>query len=1448
MASKSLIDKLIALGGTVPANAEAVPDAVLEGMIAALSGGAPVEVPPSLDPLPAVTAPVTEPVPKPELDPEAVQKAAMDALDYVTQSGYLSKEPTTPEPTGPIRVPAEMEDDELAAYVNANPGNALAQREFTFRENEKSRSWLTNLLDQEQRGWAQGRVARLAQHGLTNALNIPAQGAGLYGVIANPVQGALGIDIGAEAALEYAAEQDRKAYDFWNVTPPRNTGESLAQLSGYLVPIPGAGPTSALGNILEVTTPFVFGATAPRIATNLAISFAAEQGIREAVDGGEDPYTTVFDAIGVADASDSSELPITAGIALAGMATLSLVAPLGMHILRTQKSKPTQMRLVTDINPHGPVGLWSQETAGDLYKAQAVDQTQVLLDQAERAGVPNTADLSRMIDLDTGMAAATRVTNGLETGILRGQHGDFVSPIAPSLLFGVYKKMPKPLQDNVSLYLKLGDYADDLRLQMSSPNPTPGWNPAAELAKVKAQRAQLRALDPQIGAFSNNYQRVTAAVRDFLSTGPYAMLDKKAVAGLGQQRQHYVHHVEQTVNPNDSLLARIVDATESKRDASDTINFLEKRDWLHRRGIGATVDPVDALMDYTRYALQSKLHNDVRMAVIDGFAKSKLGAKTVKKLKGGTPAKIQPPTSPGGKAKVLKAAVPAEEAKAPWLVEGWRNGKKERWHTTRLRANILRMDPYAVTGPVDTVLFGMKRLAEMGMTGPLSVTFAGKTFMRDTVTGWAQAVGRDVGPTPVGAAMAIPKQLFAKMQHGLAKNIEERLATGNPLPFVNPQAQAQLAQRLSLAHMNSLYYRFQSAGGYHGNLNVSPIEAGNNVIRQIEASLPPWVGKVYGRSAKPLIQGLGAIVAAHRELFTAVSEAPRFNAAERMIKAGVPADDAVRRARKITGDNTKSGRSYTVDGKQIRADAVNKEAMVAAPITGAVTEALRKYFPYSNPTIQGMRRMINSAAADPIGFNLKSWASIGIPGLAAVAWNEMLSQNNPDGYNYSEFNFNERSAQDQTMRIYFGIPGQPPEKGIFIDISHEQAMFLSPFQAALYHASGSNEEIKQAVIMAGMNVLENAGNFGLPTFATTGFALGGVDAPDSIWELLSGNAYIAKEDRVGLLPQNIEMWIREQFGQTAIDALEVALAFTDSDFDLKAAMDEGAYQLLERTPVAGPLAGTKTPVTYFTNLNTQDRAKMDAAWTFREYYEEHFLKEDLFRKTPLEDREGGISVPITPIVPRSTAKPVNPIYEMFGEQIYNAVFDDAVGMDVVAARAKYLTQQINYLKAFNAGRKKEFEAFQRELEDTPNAVTEAVTFKQMAEALVASHPARTKAGSPEQAAKQQAQANLKKAKELDVYAQERMKVYTLVKENNLDLGSNFDITRLHAILERERNATMQEHLALLRKVEDDITNQMIAEGLIPPGQRFSFERDLAPMGGPKSPVPQTQQELAPTGP
>ncbi|HWV46787.1 MAG TPA: hypothetical protein VN039_12355, partial [Nitrospira sp.] len=158
-------------------------------------------------------------------------------------STYLPHAPGVPKP------PEAMTDDELKQAIATNPADTGAVAEEKLRAASAGRNFLQNLTDPQTMSWAAGRLLKQVGAGTRNAVDIPAQLAGLYSLgsmgaekladMVTPVEGKTH-DFGSSAASDFANERYAEALRAADVSPPREFGESAANIAGGLVPVGGS--------------------------------------------------------------------------------------------------------------------------------------------------------------------------------------------------------------------------------------------------------------------------------------------------------------------------------------------------------------------------------------------------------------------------------------------------------------------------------------------------------------------------------------------------------------------------------------------------------------------------------------------------------------------------------------------------------------------------------------------------------------------------------------------------------------------------------------------------------------------------------------------------------------------------------------------------------------------------------------------------------------------------------------------------------------------------------------------------------------------------------------------------------------------------------------------------------------------------------------------------------
>lgn len=1265
-------------------------------------------------------------------------------------------------------------DEELEQLIGGFSGNVppeAAEAEAAARKRIDEQSLLQNAVDPKA-------LLRKAGQVVGGAAEIPTSSPiGLVGLLAKGAEFATGADLSADEIMLAAEDIRQKVKASVGISDPRNISESAANLLPNFISVPGS-VKSTLGNLAEIVTPVVVGSGNKRILANFATGLVADQAMRELGDTAADKYKTGFDEVGftggVVDDVNYPEAMKAIGIGLAGMAGASIVTPMLLNTLKSaRRSQMHPLVPIESIDPHGPKNLYTLEKAGDLYKTYFVDEKTALTDIARRARMPDFDEVSKLIDQDTQMSALMRVNEAMRTGALRTKNGSFQVDITPNQLHAQYSRLPPALQTDADMYLKYNDFADILTERIRRNIDVAENQQLLRQANQSAYEISLRS--PIVKDFAAQYQHITEKVRDFLGQGNSAMLSQKAIHNLSTKRKNFVPSDVLGVNPEDNLLARISDATRPIEQRQMDNWYRQHTDDLVT-GVENKANSYESLVDYTRNALKSKMENDVRGAYVQALKNSEWGPDTIR-LASKREMKLHPER----------------------IVEVWEQGKRVKYITSRLQATLLKFDPYVAKYPT---AFYAKRLFEQGATGPLSLTFAPMTALRDSLGGWVFSPKGVKGPGSLEVMTSIPKQIWAKSQLAAVEMLQNNMSK---IPFLPQASRQQLAQQISNSYMNSMYHLANEVGGFDASLMKHNIQAARGAMREISKSAAATGAVVpglntLGRSARALFHGFETV-------FDAIQEAPRFAAFQRNVRRGMDPSDAARYARDITGDATRSGRVYDPRGVRIDADAINKSAKIGAPIAGPAVEFLRETTPYFNPMVQGMRKMANSFIDNPYQTNIRAWSAVGLPALVMMGWNEML------GEDYNRFAFEERTSRDIAMNMYMGIPGLPPEQGAQIPIPHELTLFNSPWTTALYGMmrGGDSDEIKGTMMHMAGTSLENSAMVGFPQGASAALSMMGMKPPQSILNPLGwqDEIYQIREDNVGMMPQNVELMLRSVFGSIADTALTTGAALYEGGPE--AFFDELGQNVLKRTPIVKNVAGTTTPVTNFTPLSEQRQNKLDALFNFLDIYEEHIQKEKLIDRTKLTDAKGLVedtdAMTRHRIAPIPTPAPTNPVVLEYGDLIKETLDNNELGAGGLRDRYSLFTKQLRNLRAYTSGRKDAFRDWQKTINGKDAEWQAAMTD------LEAKKPMMKK---------REYTAALK---ELDTLS-EAAKLDRLLKDNKIDMSKRSDVLKLISIMERERIEMMKEQLKLIETIEDKVTGDLVNRGMLRPGQKFSIEKHL----------------------
>lgn len=1085
----------------------------------------------------------------------------------------------------------------------------------------------------------------------------------------------------------------------------------------------------------------------------------------------------------IGESLNAAGLPMLGALPTAAMPN---TLHIGLRVPAAVKQKMTAIRAgqpptvfdVSSVDVHAPGKLKSLEKPKDLYKAYYVDDKQVLGDLAERAGVPNLGRVQNLIDQDTQNTALMRINEALRSGKLKTAYGNYDVKSPPELIFAKYKQLDPISQQDADQYLKLKDYTDDLNLMIKKGiNATKAQT---ELAKVQQSIAQIEGRTPVVKDFAAEYRTATDAVRSFLSTGPNAVFSAKALQGLNLERPNYVPIDITGVNPSDPLLARISDANNALEKQGMQDWFTKARDLKNINGIDNRVNSFEILLDYSRNALQHKMENDVRGEYIRELLQSTHGKETIRPLKKDEIGKYGDRT-----------------------VQVYENGKKVSYLSSKLQRDLLQFDPYVAKFPA---LYGLKRLFEIGTTGPLSITFAPTTMIRDALTG---SVLREKGlPAPglIGTLAAVPQQVIPKFYRGASEALKTTL---KDVPFMDPMAKAQLADNLAKRYAGSMYALSNEVGGIDASLMKSNIEAGRGIMREVGRTLEDATAKIPG--ARMLGHSAGALAKGWDALFGAISDAPRFSVFSKQVAQGVNPSEAAVNARRIAGDTSRGGKPYLASGERIKADVQNKSATAPAKLAGWSAAFAREAIPYYNPSIQGMRRLATRFVADPVRTNLNAWKYVGLPGLAAYGWNEMM------GPEYNDYAQQMRSERDIAMNIYVAIPGLPPEQGLEIPIGHEMTPWNAPWSTALYNMGRGDEDVMKGLMHSGAQVLKNASMIGYPQIGALALNASGYTAPQSLLTPMD-DTYQMREDNVGFLPENVERMSRSLFGSISDIALLSAAAGYEAGPE--AFFDELGWQVGKRTPLVKNVIGAKTAQTAFTPKSEEYYNKVNAYDDFIDTWEQFYGgKAEVVRETSpakWDEEVMGMKEPENSDIrvklgPNITPTPTNPVFKHFGDMIKSTMGTNEEGMSALKDRSTILNKQIKLLRGYTAGRRQDFKEHEKLIP------TDAVErYEEALKTLKAKQKGMKK------------REYEKQLKAVNNSLGQQAKARQLYKDLKIDLSKRSDVNRLVNYLEMERWKMVNEQVTLIKQLEDRMTSELQKAKILPRGTSFQIEKHLSP--------------------
>ena len=604
------------------------------------------------------------------------------------------------------------------------------------------------------------------------------------------------------------------------------------------------------------------------------------------------------------------------------------------------------------------------------------------------------------------------------------------------------------------------------------------------------------------------------------------------------------------------------------------------------------------------------------------------------------------------------------------VVSFYRRGVLERYTTDPYIADVMKLDPYYMTGAVQQTLYGTKRLLEMGATGALAPWFAPTSLIRSVWINRHTAPDVFPGAKSVGftrSLYAIPQQLVPQLAKAISTSLESGSAgwLSRTLGVGNAQA---LSTRLAHTYHNSLFQQLRSVGGTQGNILTQQAVARNQLQSAIQATTGP----------------LKTLLNAYMRTLEAVHNAPSFAFASKNL-GKVPLPKLAGAARHLTGSPRIGGQYYSGGGlftggtKPIRFEdtrqglrgSVSRTALnVVAKPYGYMTELSRSSVPWFNVTTQGIKRIGEAYLKNPAGFVGRTWLYTMLPSAAGYMYVAGLGKD-PNGRNYVDYMMNGRNDYRKLMNYYIPIPGRPAEEGIEFPRFHELAPAAHMMETALHHTTHSSlfSQTEDFTRVA-QSFFNTAINPPLPPVFGAGLATVGYSAPQGVF---GGEMYKRRSepyDQSGGLPVNLELLIRALSGGIGDVVGAGAAAFTQTpkgvDKAFKNALSEMGTRAVSKTPILRDALGIHAPATGNTDVVKEMFEKNRAIKQLSRYYNTWTVKEGaLYGEKPItesgervaQDKLGSRPPRGNPGMGQREA--TNPLYIQFAQEVHDKFMRDA---------------------------------------------------------------------------------------------------------------------------------------------------------------------------------------------
>lgn len=869
-----------------------------------------------------------------------------------------------------------------------------------------------------------------------------------------------------------------------------------------------------------------------------------------------------------------------------------------------------------------------------------------------RAGIDVAAAerVENVLNLQTRSTANALVDSAINTGRMT----------TPSYTFQVrvpLAELAKRETPATRDYLHVLDTLDEIRansigglssrVRRRALNPTGGVVRGLDIVTATNLKNNLERANPGIQQYAQAYRENLRAMRRFEADGEYATL----APGLARQ-----------------LNAQHKNTVPFKGTRSNDPNM--------DRG-----SPIEALANRMRSNMRDRLENEARGIYIDTMRQS---------------------TDP----RVARTFVPVDTETLAENANWRRNtstfkrrGENERYTTDPFLADVLRMDPYYITGGIGQAFYATKRIMETTTTGELAPWFAPTSFLRNWQIGKLTAENGMRSPTLAGSLYAIPQQLYPQ----LAGNIHRALDRGSAgwLNSVFGQGRMMaLSTRLAHHYERSLYAQLESAGGGRGAILQQQLDANNRLSQAIDQAAGPF---------KALLEG-------YRATLQSIHNAPSFNYASRN-QGRVPIPELARRARALTGDPRVGGEYYNkVPGDKsaspIRFESENRMSHIAGravQMYGWSTEVGRTAIPWYNATVQGVKRVGEAYLENPAKFTARTWLYQIAPAASFYLATKALG-NDPNGLSYLDYAMNRRTENNKMMNFYIPIPGRPAAEGIEMPSFHEMSAARYLTEIALDHAYGNaifteKEDLLRAAEGVTGIIFEPA----YPPLVNVALARFGMRVSGGVF---SNDAYKGRQDpfeQRGGVPHGTELYTRAIAPGIADVVGQGYAAYSQTPAGFMKGLENAAKgtsdRAIQKTPILRDIVNIKMPMTGNNAITAELMAKRRSLRELEQHYTrwtkgKGLIGTRVISRTGEEIANEYLGTrPPSESAGRQQPPPTNPLYNQFIEDLHNWFVKDATvdkrgkdlgdaggfGFPSLYARYSAATTQIERLKKVSPG-------------------------------------------------------------------------------------------------------------------------------------------------------------------